>query len=282
MGWKLRNKLRNKIQGPGRGTGYRKCSRWGCDFNIVAGKETCPGCGFPRKFWRRVLVYLRIAPRAPSLRPAEAEVWKIIDKAQDEWQKLATLEGDLTGYHKPKLTPEQKAAIEKGEQQISRKAQTALQRLKEIEVARWQNAWIPVALRLADENLTDAQLAAIDQELYRHTRAGSALNKRWNRGIPEYEGLFTKKTKSMEPSVFRLAVTIIRIREWISARRTVRALAEISAFTDDSGIVDELPTDDVSEWLETIYDRDEQLQKLTDEALRLDTEEGVDRLLGSD
>ena len=95
--------------------------------------------------------------------PGEAEVWKIIDKAQEEWQKLATLQGELTGYHKPKLTPEQKAAIEKGEEQISRKAQPALQRLKEIEVARWQNAWIPVALRLTDEDLSDAQLAAIDQ-----------------------------------------------------------------------------------------------------------------------
>ena len=261
--------------------GYRKCRRWGCDFNVSVGKEYCPGCGFPRTLWRRVLVYLRIAPRGPSLRPAEAEAWKIINKAQDEWQKLATLEGDLTGYHKPKLTPEQKAAIEKGEEQISRKAQAALQRLKEIEVARWQNRWIPVALRLADESLTDAQLAEIDQELYRHTRAGSALNKRWNRGIPEYEGLFTRKTKAMEPSVFRLAVTIIRIREWISARRTVRALADISSFTDHPGTEEEIPSDDVSEWLETIYDRDEQLQKLTDEALRLDAEEDVDRLLKS-
>ncbi len=86
----------------------------------------------------------------------------------------------------------------------------------------------------------------------------------------------------MEPSVFRLAVTIIRIREWISARRTVRALADISSFTDDSEIVDELPSGDASEWLETIYDRDEQLEQLTDEALRLEAEEDVDRLLGSD
>ena len=251
-------KLRNDARSPGSATGYRKCRSWRCNFNISADKEYCPGCGFPRGLWRRVLVHLRIAPRGPSLRPAEAEVWKVIDKVQGEWLKLATLEGDLTGYHKPKLTPEQKAAIEKGEKQISRKAQPALQRLKEIEVARWQNAWIPVALSLADENLSDAQLAAIDQELYLHTRAGSALNKRWNRGIPEYEGLFTKTTKAMEPSVFRLAVTIIRIREWISARRTVRALAEISSFTDDSGIVDGLPAD---------------------EALRLEAEEDVDRLL---
>ncbi len=274
-------KLRNNARLPGRAIGYRKCHAWGCDFNISAGKEYCPGCGFPRGLWGRVLVYLRITPRGRSLRPAEAEAWKVIDKAQAEWQKLATLSGDLTGYHKPKMTPEQKAAIEKGEAQISRKAQAALQRLKEIEVARWQNAWIPVALRLADENLNDAQLAAIDKELYRHTRAGSALNKRWNRGIPEYEGLFTKQTKSMEPSVFRLAVTIIRIREWISARRTVRALAEISSFTDDSVSLDGVATDDISEWLETIYDRDEQLEQLTNEALRLDAEEDVERLLGS-
>ena len=258
------------------------CRSWRCDFNISSGKEYCPGCGFPTRLWRRVLVHLRLAPRGPSLRTAEVEVWRVIDKAQEEWQKLATLQADLTGYHKPKMTPEQTAAIEKGEDQISRKAQPALQRLKEIEVARWQNGWIPAASRLEDEDLSDAQLAAIDQELYRHTRLGSALNKRWQRGVPGYEGLFTRKTKAMEPSVFRLAVTIIRIREWISARRTVRALADISSFSDDSGSVEEIPSDDVSEWLETIYDRDEQLQQLTNEALRLEAEEEVDRLLGSD
>ncbi len=262
--------------------GYRRCRSWRCDFNISDNKEHCPGCGFPTTPWGRVLVHLRIAPRGPSLRAAEAEVWKVIDKAQEEWQKLATLQGDLTGYHKPKMTEAQKAAIEKGEEQISRKAQPALQRLKEIEVALWQNGWIPVALRLADEDLGDAQLAKIDQELYRRTRLGSALNKRWLNGVPGYEGLFTRKTKAMEPSVFRLAVTIIRIREWISARRTVRALAEISSFSDDSGISEEIPADDVSEWLETIYDRDEQLERLTDEALRLEAEEAVDRLLESD
>ena len=261
--------------------GYKKCRSWRCGFNISTGKEHCPGCGFPTSLWGRVLVHLRIAPRAPSLRPAEAEVWKVIDKAQDEWQKLATLQGDLTGYHKPKMTPEQRAAIEKGEEQISRKAQPALQRLKEIEVARWQNGWIPVALRLADEDLSDAQLAEIDQELYRHTRAGSALNKRWKNGIPGYEGLFSAKTKAMDPSVFRLAVTIIRIREWISAKRTVRALADISSFTDHAGTEEGIPSDDVSEWLETIYDRDEQLQQLTHESLRLEAEEEVDRLLES-
>ena len=260
--------------------GYRKCRGWRCDFNISMGKEYCPGCGLPVRLWGRVLVRLKIARRRPSLRASEAEVWKIIGKVQEEWQKLATLQGDLTGYHKPKMTPEQKAAIEKGEEQISRKAQPALQRLKQIEVARWQNGWIPVALRLADENLTDAQLAAIEQELYRRTRAGSALNKRWQRGIPGYEGLFTRKTKGMDPSVFRLAVTIIRIREWISARRTANALTEISSFSDP-GSVEEIPTDDVSEWLETIYDRDEQLQRLTNEAIRLEAEEDVERLLES-
>jgi hypothetical protein len=262
--------------------GYRRCRTWRCDFNIPIGKEFCPGCGLPTRLWRRVLVHLRIARRRPSLRPAEAEVWKLINQVQKEWQKLANLEGDLTGYHKPKMTPEQRAAIEKGEDQISRKAQPALQRLKEIEVARWQNGWIPVALCLADETLDDAQLAAIEEELYRHTRAGSALNKRWKRGIPKYEGLFTKKTKAMDPSVFRLTVTIIRIREWISARRTANALAEVSSFSDNVTMVDEIPSDDVSEWLEMIYDRDEQLQRLTDEALRLEAEEDVDRLLGSD
>jgi hypothetical protein len=56
---------------------------------------------------------------------------------QSEWQKLATLRRDLTGYHKPKMTPDQRAAIAKGEDQISRKAQPALQRLNGIEVARW-------------------------------------------------------------------------------------------------------------------------------------------------
>lgn len=261
--------------------GYKKCRTWRCGFNISTGKQHCPGCGFPPSLWGRLLVHLRIAPRGPSLRPVEAELWKVIDKAKAEWQKLATLEGDLTGYHKPKMPPEQRAAIEKGKQQITRKVQPALKRLKEIEVARWQNGWIPVALRLAHEDHSDAQLARIEQELYLHTRAGSALNKRWKNGIPEYEGLFTSKTKAMDPSVFRLAVTIIRIREWISARRTVLALGDISSFADDSATAEEIPADDVSEWLETIYDREEQLQLLTDEALRLDAEEDVDRLLES-
>jgi len=260
---------------------YSKCRSWGCDFNISAGKKYCPGCGIPVKLWSRLLVRLRIGRRQPSLHASEVEVWRLLDKVQKEWQKLANLQGDLTGYHKPKMTPEQKEAIAKGEEQISRKAQPTLQRLKQIEVARWQNVWIPVALRLTDENLTDAQLAAIEQELYRRTREGSALNKRWQRGMPGYEGLFTRKTKGMDPSVFRLAVTIIRIREWISARRTANALSEISSFPDRPESVEEIPTDDIPEWLETIYDRDEQLQRLTNEAIRLEAEEVVDRLLES-
>jgi len=72
--------------------GYR-----GCDFNISIGKEHCPGCGFPTSLWGRLLVRLRIRTRGRSLRPAETEV--------------------------PKMTPDQRAAIEKGEDQISRKAQ---------------------------------------------------------------------------------------------------------------------------------------------------------------
>ena len=48
-----------------------------------------------------------------------------------------------------------------------------------------------------------------------------------------------------------------------------------------SGTVGDIPSDDVSEWLEMIYDRDEQLQQLTNEALRLEAEEDVDRLLES-
>ena len=261
--------------------GYKKCRTWRCGFNISTGKRHCPGCGFPTSLAGRLLVHLRLARRGPSLRPLEVEIWKVINKANDEWQKLATLEGDLTGYHKPKMPPEQKAAIEKGKSKIRRKVQPALQQLKEVEVARWQNGWTPVALELAERAHTDAELAKIDQKLYLHTRAGSALNKRWKNGIPEYEGLFTSKTKSMEPSVFRLAVTIIRIREWISARRTVMALGDISAFTDDSRPAETVPSDDISEWLEMIYDREEQLQQLTNEALRLDVEEDVDRLLES-
>ena len=182
--------------------GYRKCRSWRCGFNIAQDKRHCPGCGFPAGLWARVMVHLRLARKGPSLRPLEAELWRVIDKAKNEWQKLATLESDLTGFHKPKMPPEQKAAIDKGKAQITRKVQPALQQLKEIEVARWQNGWTPVALRLASGDHDDAQLAKIDQELYLYTRAGSALNKRWK------------------------------------------------AFADNSGHTQELPTDDVSKWLE--------------------------------
>lgn len=83
----------------------------------------------------------------------------------------------------------------------------------------------------------------------------------------------------MGPSVFRLAVTIIRIREWISARRTANALVDISPFSENFGIVKDILSAEVSEWLETIYDRDEQLERLTNKALRLEEAADVERLL---
>ena len=261
---------------------HRKCRTWRCGFKLSEDKDHCPNCGISTRLLPRILTFLRLARRRPNLREAEREAWATIDSARKELDKLTTLEGDLTGFHKPKMSPAQKEAMQKGRAHITRKAKPGLMRLKAIEAARWQNGWVPVVMRLADDGLDDRQLANIDQQLYRHTRLGSALNKRWKNGIPGYEGLFTRKTKAMDPSVFRLAVTIIRIREWISARRTVRALADISSFTDHPGTEEEIPSDDVSEWLETIYDRDEQLQQLTDEALRLEAEEDVDRLLESD
>ncbi len=78
----------------------------------------------------------------------------------------------------------------------------------------------------------------------------------------------------------RLALTIIRIREWISVRRTLSALGEISAFTDGPPEMSDMPTNGTSEWLETIYNRDEELERLTHETLRLEAEADVDRLLG--
>jgi sporulation-control protein spo0M len=42
----------------------------------------------------------------------------------------------------------------------------------------------------------------------------------------------------------------------------------------------DMPTNDISEWLEAIYDRDSELERLTQETLRLEDEEDVDRLLG--
>jgi hypothetical protein len=137
-----------------------------------------------------------------------------------------------------------------------------------------------VVLRLADEALNDAQLADLDQQRYRYTRLGSGLNKRWGNGIPGYEGLFDRSVWSLEPSIFSLAVTIIRIREWVSVRRTLGSLAGISAFTDGLPDMHDMPTEEISEWLETIYHRDGELEQLTHETLRLEAEAAVDRLLG--
>ena len=78
--------------------GYRGCRSWRCDFNISIGKEYCPGCGFPTSLWGRLLVHLRIRTRGRSLRPAETEAPKLLDQVQSEWQKLAILREDLTGY----------------------------------------------------------------------------------------------------------------------------------------------------------------------------------------
>jgi hypothetical protein len=84
----------------------------------------------------------------------------------------------------------------------------------------------------------------------------------------------------MEPSIFRLAVTIIRIREWVSVRRTQVGLAEISAFKDGPREMGEMPADGISDWLETMYNRDDALKQLSHETLRLEAEADVDRLLG--
>lgn len=61
-------------------------------------------------------------------------------------------------------------------------------------------------------------MSQLDKELSRHTRLGSALNKRWENGIPGYEGLFDNKVRSLKASVVSLAFTLIRIREWVSVR----------------------------------------------------------------
>lgn len=190
------------------------------------------------------------------------------------------LEGDLTGFHKPKMSPAQKEALEKGRAHIARKAKPGLTRLRAIEAARWQNGWVPVVMRLAEEGLEDAALSDIDRQLYRYTRIGSALNKCWKHGVPGYEGLFDASTRSMEPSIFRLAVTIIRIREWVSVRRTQAGLAEISAFKDGPREMGEMPADGISDWLETMYNRADALKQLSHETLRLEAEADVDRLLG--
>lgn len=259
---------------------HRKCLTWRCGYKLSKDKDYCPNCGIPTALSGRILTFLRLAAKQPNLREAEREAWTIIDSARAELDKLTKLEGDLTGFHKPKMTPAQKEALQKGRAHITRKAKPGLMKLKAIEAARWQNGWVPVVMRLAEDGLDDPQLADIDQQLYRHTRLGSALNKRWKNGIPGYEGLFDRTVRSLEPSIFRLAVTIIRIREWVSVRRTLGGLAGISAFTDGPPDMHDMPTNDISEWLEAIYDRDSELERLTQETLRLEAEEDVDRLLG--
>ncbi len=259
---------------------HRKCLTWRCGYKLSKDKDYCPNCGIPTALSGRILTFLRLAAKQPNLREAEREAWNIINSARAELDKLTKLEGDLTGFHKPKMTPAQKEALQKGRAHITRKAKPGLMKLKAIEAARWQNGWVPVVMRLAEDGLDDPQLADIDQQLYRHTRLGSALNKRWKNGIPGYEGLFDRTVRSLEPSIFRLAVTIIRIREWVSVRRTLGGLAGISAFTDGPPDMHDMPTNDISEWLEAIYDRDSELERLTQETLRLEAEEDVDRLLG--
>ncbi|MGY8799268.1 MAG: hypothetical protein ACKVG4_10865 [Longimicrobiales bacterium] len=60
-------------------------------------------------YW--LLTHLRLAGRHPNLREAEREAWGVINSARDELAKIAEVEGDLTGRHKPKLTDAQKAAL---------------------------------------------------------------------------------------------------------------------------------------------------------------------------
>ena len=84
-----------------------------------------------------------------------------------------------------------------------------------------------------------------------------------------------------DPAIFRLAVTIIRIREWVSVRRTIGVLGDVSALQDVDGApkLEGLPPPEMSEWLETVYDRDQELERLTQETLRWEAEEDVNRLL---
>ena len=42
----------------------------------------------------------------------------------------------------------------------------------------------------------------------------------------------------------------------------------------------DMPTEDISKWLKTIYHRDDELEQLTQETLRLKAQAHVDRLLG--
>ncbi len=268
--------------GPGAEAGmtHRKCRTWRCGFQVPVEKDRCPNCGMPVALFAWLLALVRPGARHPNLRAAEAEAWSVIDSAREEFDKLVALEGDLTARHKPKMTEAQQEAIRKAREHIIRKAKPGLKRLKAIEVARWQNGWIPIVMKLADERMSDAHLADIDEKLYRHTRLGSALNKRWKNGIPDYEGLFDGSVRALPPSVFSLAFTLIRIREWVSVRRTIGVLGEISAFTDALPEMGDLPANGISDWLETVYDRDDELEKLTHETLRLEAEEDVDRLLG--
>ena len=257
-----------------------KCRTLRCGFQIPIQKDHCPGCGMPRSWVARVLTHLGARQRQPNLRQAEAEAWAVVKGANAELTRILSLEDELTGYHKPKMSPQQREAIDRAKAHIVEKAKPGLRQLKAIEVARWQNGWLPVVLKLSDERLTDAQLASIDQELYRHTRLGSALKKRWEKGIPDYEGLFDSRVRAFEPSVLRLALTIIKIREWISVRRTVDALGEVSSFRDEALEMEDMPASGISEWLEGIYDRDAELDRITQETLRWEAEEDVERLLG--
>lgn len=97
----------------------------------------------------------------------------------------------------------------------------------------------------------------------RHTCLGSALNKRWKHSILGDESLFDRNVRSLELSIFSLAVTIIRIHEWVNVRQTFGGLASISTFIGRPPDMHDVPTDDVSEWLETVYDRDDDLESLT-------------------
>lgn len=260
---------------------HAKCRTLRCGFQIPVEKDHCPNCGIPRGLVGRLLVRIGLYARRPNLRQAEKEAWEVINAANDEMKKLVDLEGDLTGFHKPKMSDKQKDALATAKSHIAKKAFPGLKRLKAIEAARWQNAWLPVVMRLADERMSDKELAKIDEQLYKHTRAGSALKKRWERGIPDYEALWDRKVKGLEPSIFRLAVTIIRIREWVSVRRTIGVLGEVSALDNADGAMkmEDVPPHEMSEYLETIYDRDAELEKLTQETLRWEAEEDVNKLL---
>jgi hypothetical protein len=116
---------------------HRKCLTWRCGYKLSEDKDYCPNCGIPTTLLGRILTFLRLAARQPNLREAEREAWAIIDGARGELDKLTKLEGDLTGFHKPKMTPAQKEALQKGRAHITRKAKPGLMKLKAIEAARW-------------------------------------------------------------------------------------------------------------------------------------------------